>query len=104
VRRFIESRGETVRAGKRLVLAVIILAMATFMVAGARLAWSRAGSVALSGEIQDSTCASSAAHVEKECAIACVRHGAKWILYVPSKNEIYQLVISRHLPTSPPKR
>ena len=91
VRRFIESKGRTGRAERKLVLVVLILAVTTLMVAGARLAWSRASSVALSGEIQDSTCASTAAHVEKDCALACVRHGAKWILYVPSKDEIYQL-------------
>ena len=43
------------------------------------------------GEIQDSTCVGTAAHVESECARKCVRHGAKWALYDPSRERIYQL-------------
>jgi hypothetical protein len=44
-----------------------------------------------SGEIQDSTCAGTAEHVERDCALTCVRGGAKWVLYDPSNKEIYQL-------------
>ena len=43
------------------------------------------------GEIQDSTCAGTAEHVERDCALTCVRGGAKWVLYDPSSQEIFQL-------------
>lgn len=43
------------------------------------------------GEIQDSTCAGTAEHVERDCALTCVHGGAKWVLYDPSNQEIYQL-------------
>jgi hypothetical protein len=55
------------------------------------IVWPNAGSRNFTGEIQDSNCAATAEHVERECAMTCVRHGAKWVLYDPLKDEVYQL-------------
>jgi hypothetical protein len=58
---------------------------------GAVIVWPYVGACNFTGEIQDSNCAATAEHVESECALTCVRHGAKWVLYDPSKDEVYQL-------------
>jgi len=67
------------------------LVLTTLALVGLALAWPNAGLRTFIGEIQDSTCAGTAAHVERECALKCVHHGAKWALYDPSRKEIYQL-------------
>jgi hypothetical protein len=70
--------------------ALLLIAL-TALILVDTLAWPHEGLHTFTGEIQDSTCASTAAHVERECALGCVRQGAKWVLYDPSKKEIHQL-------------
>lgn len=72
-------------------LAIAGLVLTAVMLAGVALAWPNVRLRAFTGEIQDSSCAGTAAHVESECALKCVRHGAKWTLYDPSRGEIYKL-------------
>ena len=90
MKNFAVTTKRSMRAQGFLVFATVTLVMTSATVGGLR-AWSRTSTVELSGEIQDSACAGTAAHVEKECAQTRVRNGAKWVLYDPSKGEIYQL-------------
>lgn len=58
-------------------------------------------SAAFSGEIMDSACAKSGSHAAmmknnpgltaKECTLACVQHGAKFVLYDAANKKVYQL-------------
>jgi hypothetical protein len=72
-------------------LAIGSLTLAALLLVGVTLACPHAGLKTFTGEIQDGTCAGTAVHVERECATRCVRGGAKWVLYDPLKQEIYQL-------------
>ena len=74
-----------------LTLAIGGLTLTTLLLVGVALACPNARLRTFTGEIQDSTCAGTAEHVEMECAKSCVRSGAKWVLYDPLKQEIYQL-------------
>jgi hypothetical protein len=89
--RSIEGIGKIVnkKSAPSLILAGLVLT-ALILVADA-LAWPHVRLHIFTGEIQDSTCAGTAAHVDRECALECLRHGAKWVLYDPSKQEIHQL-------------
>ena len=87
---FVERIGRTKHGYLALIVASGLLLLTLMLVAGAR-AWPMIGLRTYTGEIQDSTCAGTAAHVESECALGCVRSGATWVLYDPSKNKVYQL-------------
>ena len=89
--RMIERIGKIGNRPPALMLALGGLVLTTIMLVGLALAWPNVRLRTFTGEIQDSTCAGTAAHVERECALKCVRHGAKWALYDPSREEIYQL-------------
>jgi hypothetical protein len=53
------------------------------------------------GEIMDSACAASGSHAgmiknnpsmtAKDCTLACVQHGAKFVLFNPTTKTVYQL-------------
>jgi hypothetical protein len=88
--RLIERIRKTGNRPPALVRAAVGLVL-TALIVGVALAWPSVGSHNFTGEIQDSNCAATAEHVEKECALTCVRHGAKWVLYDPLKDEVYQL-------------
>lgn len=88
--KFGNNRDRASRAQRILIFGALVL-LGVLIIAGRPLAWSTTNAVAVAGEIQDSACAGTAAHVEKECAQRCVRNGAKWVLYDPSTAEVYQL-------------
>jgi hypothetical protein len=75
----------------RLVISIGSLTLAALLLVGVTLACPNAKVRTFTGEIQDGTCAGTAEHVERECATKCVRSGAKWVLYDPVQQEIYQL-------------
>jgi len=79
------------KANRRRALLVAGVFIVALVFAAIPLVWPSAAANTFIGEIQDSNCAATAEHVEKECALTCVRHGAKWVLYEPSKDEVYQL-------------
>ncbi|HEY6466129.1 MAG TPA: DUF5818 domain-containing protein [Candidatus Acidoferrales bacterium] len=75
-------------------LAVCAAAIAMFV--GGAIAAQQATSRSFTGEIMDSNCAKAGAHNDKmgtakECTLACVKGGAKFVLYNPSTKAIYQL-------------
>ena len=67
------------------------LVFSALIVVGVGVAWSNARPRTFTGEIQDSSCAGTAGHVESECALLCVRHGAKWVLYDSLHKKIYHV-------------
>jgi hypothetical protein len=89
--RIIDRTGKIGNSPPALMLAVGGLFLIALMLVGLTGAWPNVRFRTFTGEIQDSTCVGTAAHVESECALKCVRHGAKWALYDPSREEIYQL-------------
>lgn len=89
--RMIDRIGRIGNSPPALTLAFGGLFLTALMIVGLALAWPNVRIRTFAGEIQDSTCVGTAAHVESECALKCVRHGAKWALYDPSREEIYQL-------------
>jgi hypothetical protein len=73
----------------------ICLAVAAMFV-GADYAAQQAASRTFQGEIMDSNCAKTGAHNPKmgdakSCTEACVKGGAKYVLYNSSTKAIYQL-------------
>jgi len=80
---------------KSLWLAVVFLMLATTVSFGAK------GERAYTGEIMDSTCAKMGNHdagykltgtsTAKDCTQACVKSGAKYVLYDASTKSIYEL-------------
>jgi len=62
---------------------------------------SYAANKTYTGEIMDSACAAMGSHeammkgnpnmTAKDCTLACVAHGAKFVLYNPDTNTVYQL-------------
>ena len=80
----VKTRGALVPTAGGLILGVIMLVAVP-------LAWPTLNASTFSGVIQDSICAATAVNLEKECSLACVRKGAKWVLYDPFKEEIYKL-------------
>jgi hypothetical protein len=89
--RMIERIGKIGNRPPALILALGGLVLTALLLVGLALACPNVRLSTFTGEIQDSTCAGTAAHVESECALKCVRHGAKWVLYDPWREEIYQL-------------
>jgi hypothetical protein len=89
--RMIDRIGKIGNSPPALMLAVGGLFLIAVMLVGLTVAWPNVRLRTFTGEIQDSTCVGTAAHVESECALKCVRDGAKWALYDPSREEIYQL-------------
>jgi hypothetical protein len=89
--RSIEGIGKIGNKQSAPVLILAGLTLTALILVADALAWPRVRLHKFTGEVQDSTCAGTAAHVESECALACVRHGAQWVLYDPSKKEIHQL-------------
>ncbi len=87
----VERIGTLLRTLRALVVRPVGLVLMAITLVAFSLAWPTLNARTFSGEIQDSNCASTAEHVEKECALTCVRHGAKWVLYDASKDEVYQL-------------
>lgn len=87
----IETIKRTGRTRQALLLALGGLAVIALMWVGVALARPNSSPRTFTGEIQDSTCAGTAKHVEGECAMTCVRSGAKWVLYDPLKQEMYRL-------------
>jgi hypothetical protein len=85
----IENIGLKINSRRTMVVEGFVIAVLVFT--AIPLVWPKAAVNTFAGEIQDSNCAATAEHVEKECALTCVRHGAKWVLYVRSKDEVYQL-------------
>ena len=88
--KLLEEIGKSGKSRLALVLATGLLLVTVMLVRGP-FAWPEAGLHTFTGEIQDSTCAGTAPHVESECALRCVHRGAKWVLYNPSSNEVHQL-------------
>ena len=76
--------------GKQRVLAGA-LALSALIFVGVAVAWSNTRPRTFTGEIQDSTCAGTAGHIERECALLCVHRGAKWVLYDSLHEKIYHL-------------
>ena len=76
------------KAQRTLMLATAGLILALVAVP---LAWPTINTDTFSGAIQDSTCAATAVNLEKECSQACVRKGAKWVLFDPYTEEVYKL-------------
>jgi len=74
-------------------LAVCFAAVAMFV--GGAVVAQQAPSRTFTGEIMDSNCAKAGHHnmgvTAKECTLACVKGGAKFVLYNPSTKAIYQL-------------
>jgi hypothetical protein len=89
--RSIERIGKIGTRRPTLVRATGGLIFTALVLVGVTLAWPSAKANTFAGEIQDSNCAATADHVERECALTCVRHGAKWVLFDQSKDEVYQL-------------
>jgi len=89
--RSIEGIGKIVNKRSALALILAGLVLTALILVADALAWPHVRLHTFTGEIQDSTCAGTAGHVDSECALACLRHGAKWVLYDPSKKEIHQL-------------
>jgi hypothetical protein len=67
------------------------LAISALIFVGVAVAWSNARPRTFTGEIQDSSCAGTAGHVESECALLYVHRGAKWVLYDSLHKKIYHL-------------
>ena len=86
--RLIERLGKTGRQPP-FPFTAMALALSALIFVGVAVAWSNARPRTFSGEIQDSSCAGTAGHVESECALLCVRHGAKWVLYDSVHKKIY---------------
>jgi hypothetical protein len=81
---------------------IAIGAVATVMLLGLGLA--RAADRSFTGEIMDSSCAKMGSHammqkgkdatdpaVKKECTEACVKMGAKYVLYNATRKTVYEL-------------
>ena len=79
--------------------ALIIAALA--LAAGVGIAQT-SGEQTFTGEIMDSTCARAGSHTAMEqehhlgdnpraCTLACIRAGAKYVLYIPATKTIYAL-------------
>ena len=67
------------------------LALSALIFVGVAVAWSNTRPRTFTGENQDSSCAGTAWHVERECALLCVHRGAKWVLYDSLHKKIYHL-------------
>ena len=87
----IERIGKIGNRPPALVLSLGGLVIAALILVGLALACPNVRLGIFTGEIQDSTCARTAGHVESECALKCIRQGAKWVLYDPWREDIYQL-------------
>jgi len=75
-------------------LAICVAAVAMFV--GGSIAAQQAKSSSYTGEIMDSNCAKSGKHNPsmggaKECTLACVKGGGKFVLYNDSSKAVYQL-------------
>jgi Protein of unknown function (DUF5818) len=75
-------------------LAICVAAIAMFV--GGSIAAQQATSRSFTGEIMDSNCAKAGKHnpamgTSKECTLACVKGGAKFVLYNPTTKATYQL-------------
>ncbi len=78
-------------------MSIVGLAMSSLLLSGVSFAQS---GETYKGEIMDSACAKSGSHAamqkdhpgtNKECTLACVKMGAKYVLYDASANTTYQL-------------
>lgn len=75
-------------------LAICVATVAMFV--GGAVAAQQAKSRSFTGEIMDSNCAKSGAHNPamggaKECTLACVKGGGKFVLYNTTTKTVYQL-------------
>ena len=73
-----------------------ICAAALAMFLGGSVVAQQARSRSFTGEIMDSNCAKSGQHNPsmggaKECTLACVKGGGKFVLYNPDTKAVYQL-------------
>lgn len=76
-------------------LAICVAAVAMFF-GGTVVAQQQARSRSFTGEIMDSNCAKAGQHNPsmggaKECTLACVKGGGKYVLYNPDTKAVYQL-------------
>lgn len=80
----------------------LVMALAALMILGtASLAHSKAAARTFTGEIMDSECAKMGNHdagfkmtntnTPKDCTLACVKAGSKFVLYNPARKATYQL-------------
>ena len=79
----------------------VILTAAMFLAIGVGAGAAAQKSETFSGEIMDSACAKSGSHAamqqshagltDKACTEACVKNGAKYVLYDTAKKKVYQL-------------
>jgi hypothetical protein len=77
----------------------LCLTPALFLVGGVNLAAQK--NATYTGEVMDSACAKIGSHeamtkndpkiTAKDCTIACVQHGAKYVLYDAATKTVYQL-------------
>jgi len=91
MKKSIETIGGRIRTHRTLALMASGLALTVITLVAVPLAWPTLNASTFSGVIQDSTCAATAVNLEKECSVACVRKGAKWVLFDPFKEEVYKL-------------
>jgi ATP/ADP translocase len=91
MKKSIEKIGSTAKTHRTLVLTAAGLVLTVITLVAALLAWPTLNARTFSGVIQDSTCAATAVNLENECSVACVRKGAKWVLFDPFKEKIYEL-------------
>jgi hypothetical protein len=96
MQRLTEGIGTRLRTRRTLVLTAAGLVFMVITFVAVSLAWPKLNSPTFDGMIQDSTCAATAVNLERECSVACVRKGAKWVrsrhrselFYVNSDNRI----------------
>jgi hypothetical protein len=91
MKKSIERIRSGVRTHRTRVLTAAGLVLTVITLVAVPLAWPALNTSTFSGVIQDSTCAGTAVNLERECSLACVRKGAKWVLFDPFKEEIYEL-------------
>jgi hypothetical protein len=91
MKKSIERIGRSIKTHRTLVLTAAGVALTAITLVALPLAWPSLNTSTYSGTIQDSICAATAVNLEKECSQACVRMGAKWVLFDPFKEEIYKL-------------
>jgi hypothetical protein len=89
--RSIERIRKNLRKPRAQVLTAAGLVLTVITLVAVPLAWPTLNASTFSGVIQDSTCAATAVNLEKECSQACVRKGAKWVLFDPFTEEVYKL-------------